>query len=1509
MGDSFCGDDEFWGNWTDDTDFPHLTKCFDHTLLVYLPAAFLIVLLPFIFVQARRIGRRFDPLPVTALFVIRLLINIYLFLNATAVLVLNAFFIDGLSTVDIVYPCVWMFFFLLHLVIDWNRSRCGQISSGIQHLSLILLAICGVPEMGYQFENSTYDNDTTLPIFCLYMGFWPVVVIQCLLYCWADKRRPETDKSEELDSSFINRLTNWWFTPVQIRGAKKDLEMDDIFDLNPGSKSVWLAALFEKYWINQMKDYIEKRHLAEKAGDAIMPVEPSLIKALFRMFKYEFLSATMYKLISDTLLFVNPFLLNELITFVSDAEAPFWQGLSYAILMFVVSESRSIILNQYNSIMMRMGMKLQTALTAAVYRKTLRLSASARRKKTVGEIINHMAIDIEIFQNLTPQVQMYWSTPYQARNFEIIIFLACQSQEKKSSKIIVALIYLSFTLGYSAAPGIVIMILYLPLNIFTSLAIKKWQARDFPNLEIAKLLGTCKMTQMKLKDERVKMVNEVLNGIKVVKLYAWEEPMEKHINAIRVREIALVRKAGMVQSLLDTINSASPFLVSAASFGTFILSSDEHILTPQIAFVSLTLFNQLKMPMMMIAFIINMTVQAMVSNRRLRGFLLSEEIDDSKIKRDENANGERLVPTLSSSTTLTPHGKKPVMRSHGRLFDLLQQSLAPRGAFVAVVGAVGSGKSTFLSAMLGDLNILKGDITVTGRLAYVPQQAWIQNLSVRDNITFGKPFVREWYEKVVSACALAPDLAILPDGDATEIGEKGINLSGGQKARVSLARAVYQQDDVYLLDDPLSAVDAHVGRHLYTHVSIKNDMVLGPRGLLAGKTRLLVTHSLLHTREADEILVFHDGVIAEKGSHDHLVKQGGMFAKLMEEYASSAEAEEEEEAEEEDVDDGTKVEEEKKAVHKAIGRGSIVAEEKKLIKKEQMESGGVKLTVYLEYLKAASISFCLIFIIMYGSAQALSMLRTFWLSAWSNENDPAFNGTKMDQGERLGIYCAIGVGTSMVYYVAVSAMVIVGVRASRQLHSPLVHNLMRSPISFFDTTPTGRILNRCSKDIDTIDSQLVQNLKTFIQCVFGIVTTLVMIVTSTPIFVVVIIPLAIIYILILRFYVPTSRQLKRLESIHRSPVYSHFGETIQGVAIIRAYGKVAQFCLDSEAKVDKLIQCRYLNVVSNRWLSVRLEFIGNCVFDWGISAGLVGVSVSYALNITDVLNYAVIQMSSLESNIVCVERVVEYTRTPNEAEWVDANSGVTSGWPSDGGVHIDNYSTRYREGLDLVLKGINARVRPGEKIGIVGRTGAGKSSFALALFRMIEPAGGSINIDGRSTSSMGLHELRKRLTIIPQEPVLFSGSVRFNLDPFGDYSDDQLWKALELAHLESFSKTLTNGLEHKISEGGENISVGQRQLVCLARATLRSSKILVLDEATAAVDLQTDNLIQATIRSHFKHCTVFTIAHRLNTILDYDRIMVMDKGEVAEMDSPAALMADKNSLFSKMLADAENENK
>ncbi|GMR57810.1 hypothetical protein PMAYCL1PPCAC_28005, partial [Pristionchus mayeri] len=548
---------------------PQLTSCFRHTLLVYLPTAFPLLFLPILFVQSRRISRRFDALSITVIFVTRLVLNVLLLSTATAVLVLNCFFIAGTSSSDVVYPCVWMLFFILHLIFDCNRARCGQISSGIQHLSFVLSAICGLPEFAHNIQSKVYED--SLPLFVLNMVFWPVIVLQTLLYCFADKRNANSHKSVELDSSFINRLTIWWFTTIPMRGSKKDLEMDDLFELNHGSSSAHLGALFEKYWLPAMRGTNDNILEVGQRGLAKLPAEPSIIFALFRMFKYDFITASLIKVLSDTLQFGQPFLLNQLIGFVSSPDAPFWLGISYALLMFAVSEVRSMILNAYFNIMVRMSMKIQTALTTAVYRKTLRLSSTARRKRTVGEIINLMAIDVEVFQAMTQQVQQFWSCPYQ---------------------ITFALVYLLFTLGYSASPGVVIMIVLIPINIFSSVFIKKWQ-----------------MNAMKMKDQRVKMVNEVLNGIKVIKLYAWEEPMEAHIDEIRERELALVRKSGLVRSALDTFNNSSPFLVAAASFGTFILSSDEHILTPQIAFVSLTLFNQLKMPMAIIAMLINVTVQ------------------------------------------------------------------------------------------------------------------------------------------------------------------------------------------------------------------------------------------------------------------------------------------------------------------------------------------------------------------------------------------------------------------------------------------------------------------------------------------------------------------------------------------------------------------------------------------------------------------------------------------------------------------------------------------------------------------------------------------------------------------------------------------------------------------------------------------------------------------------------------------------------------------------------------
>ncbi|VDD89289.1 unnamed protein product [Enterobius vermicularis] len=1235
----------------------------------------------------------------------------------------------------------------------------GVVTSGILHTTFVVLAICGVPEFYASIQHAVYYKNK--------------------------------GRSTELESSFLNRVVLWWFNAVPLLGARKDLEVDDLYQLNRGNSSAYLVPKWEKLWNPAVQAFISSLF---RTNEKILE-PPSIVWRLFLMFKYEILTATCTKIMSDLLQFASPFLLNQMIGFVSNEGAPMWKGVAFSIAMFAASELRSFLINYYFFLMFRTGIKIQTTLTGAVYKKTLKLSNEARRQKTVGEIVNLMAIDVDRFQLVTPQIQQFWSCPFQ---------------------ITLALIYLFYTLGASAACGVGIMILFLPLNIVVSLIVKKWQ---------------------------------ILNGMKVIKLYAWEPPMEKVIENLRKQELTLVRKAGLVRAMADAFNTASPFLVAFLTFLTYTLSSDSHVLTPQIAFVSLTLFNQLRSPMTMIAFLIQQIVQATVANRRLKSFFVADELDmrciDSSPTVEGNCAGQNSKASISN-------------------IDFK----VPKGQLFAIVGHVGCGKSSLLSALLGEMEKLGGYVGVRGKIAYVPQQSWIQNLTLRDNITFGKPFDRKTYDRVIRACALAADLAILPQGDMTEIGEKGINLSGGQKARISLARAIYANADVYLLDDPLSAVDSHVGKHIF-------DQVIGPRGLLRHKTRLFVTHGLSFLKEADAIVP--------------PFSQISTVSELADSMARSSTRR-------------------RRTISSTSSRSSLVIPtqaSKKLIEKERLETGRVKLGVYMQYFHAATYIFSIMFILLFAGYSASQLLRGIWLSNCVG---------------RLKIFLIF---SALSFFFSLIFLVFAGLRASKNLHTPFLHNVLRSPMAFFDTTPVGRILNRFGKDIDVIDQLLPTNFRYFVMCIFNVASTLIIVIVSTPVFVAVIIPLSFCCsltngsLLYSRFYVPTSRQLKRLESVNRSPIYSHFGETIQGASLIRAFRKTDEFYLKSEKYVDTFIRCTYPNLIANRWLAVRLEFVGNCVVLFaalfaalsriigsGISAGVAGLSISYALNITETLNFAVRQVSALETNVVAVERVKEYASTPTEAVWSIPGSVHKEGWPDKGKIMLQNYSTRYRPGLDLVVKDLNANIKPGEKVGIVGRTGAGKSSLALALFRMIEAAEGEICIDDIDIATIGLHDLRSRLTIIPQDPVLFSGSLRFNLDPFDQYEDYEVWCALELAHLKSLVKSFDDGLYHKISEGGENISVGQRQLTCLARALLRKSKVLVLDEATAAVDLATDALIQETIRKEFKTATVLTIAHRLNTILDYDRVMVLDKGRIIEFDSPQSLLAAQNSVFHSMAVDA-----
>ena len=897
-----------------------------------------------------------------------------------------------------------------------------------------------------------------------------------------------------------------------------------------------------------------------------------------------------------------------------------------------------------------------------------------------------------------------------------------------------------------------------------------------------------------------------------------------------------------------------------------------------------------------------------------------------------------------------------------------------RKELVAIVGQVGSGKSSLLSSIINEMNktVFNAEVNVNGNISYVPQQGWMQNTSLQSNITFGKDLDEGKYNKVIDACALAPDLEILPNGDLTEIGEKGINLSGGQKQRVSLARAVYNDGDIYLLDDPLSAVDAHVGKHIF-------DKVIGPTGLLKNKTRVLVTHGVKFLPYFDKIVVLKDGAISEVGTYKELLDQGREFADFLIQYIQE---EEEKHLEGNDLealelvkgDLANKIGKDKldrqisktSSVHSESNVSAIShfkvkrstenenLNEKSLLKKrsnpnsnygatandmeskkkrkpefrrgngrkpgnggrlmttEHVETKAVDSAVYFFYFKAVNLKLAFLILILNIVQQALSIGTNVWLSQWADDPDA---GETKARNIYLGIYGLLGTLTAVGICSVTLITAVGGLNASTKLHDNMLNSVLRAPMSFFDTNPKGRVVNRFAKDVDLVDGSIPNTFGALMRLGLGVLGVLFVICTTLPIFIAIIIPISFGYWMLQKFYVSTSRQLRRLESSTRSPVYSWFGESVSGVSTIKAYGMEESFCQQMESKVDTNGKTMMPNYIANRWLSIRLEILGNIIVFFAsllavlgrdtLEPGMVGLSLSYAMQITGQLNMLIRQTSQIENNMVSVERIKEYQNSlPQEADWMLAGDPSREDWPQRGHIQLTNLEMRYREGLPLVLKGVNLSIQSGEKVGIVGRTGSGKSSLTLSLFRISESSGGNIVIDDLNIANIGLGTLRSSLTIIPQDPVLFSGSLRMNLDPFGKHNDRELWNSLELAHLRSFTSSLPGGLDFMISEGGGNLSVGQRQLLCLARACLRKTRILFLDEATAAVDLETDDLIQATIRTEFADSTILTIAHRINTIMDSDKVVVMDEGKVMECDSPQNLLMNENSVFYSMAKEA-----
>ncbi|KTF95018.1 hypothetical protein cypCar_00022159, partial [Cyprinus carpio] len=794
----------------------------------------------------------------------------------------------------------------------------------------------------------------------------------------------------------------------------------------------------------------------------------------------------------------------------------------------------------------------------------------------------------------------------------------------------------------------------------------------------------------------------------------------------------------------------------------------------QKVFVSMALINILKAPLSQLPFAMSTTMQALVSLRRLGKFLCQDELKLGSVGRAPYHPDVDAV-VIDNGSFIWSKDSTPCLRG----INVEVQ----RGSLVAVVGHVGSGKSSLLSAMLGEMEKKSGHVTVSGSVAYVPQQAWIQNATLKDNILFGCEMKDSWYQKVLEACALLPDLEILPARDATEIGEKGLNLSGGQKQRVSLARAVYRKADIYLLDDPLSAVDAHVGQHIF-------EKVFGPNGVLKNKTRILVTHGLSFLPQADLILVIEDGEITEMGSYAELLSRKNTFADFAEAFSVS-------ERKESATHRGTRKSvsrlsmtdfsidlSQEQLISGDMGSASIQTMEAisdseqeqdqeevgRLTQADKAHTGRVKLEMYVDYFRTIGLAFIIPIIFLYAFQQAASLAYNYWLSLWAD--DPVVNGTQVDTGLKLGVFGALGFAQGIAIFGTTVAISLGGIIASRHLHLDLVNNVLHSPMSFFESTPSGNLLNRFSKEIDSIDCMIPDGLKMMLGYVFKLLEVCIIVLMATPFAGVVILPLTMLYAFIQSFYVATSCQLRRLESVSRSPIYTHFNETVQGASVIRAFGEQSRFILLANSRVDHNQTSYFPRFVATRWLAVNLEFLGNLLVLAAailsvmgrstLSPGIVGLAVSHSLQVTGILSWIVRAWTDVENNIVSVERVKEYAETTKEAPWTIEDSPLPSDWPRSGSIGFQEYGLQYRRGLDWALKEISFSVNESEKVGIVGRTGAGKSSLALGIFRILEAAKGKIFIDGINIAEVGLHELRSRITIIPQVHVKMEKQIEYH---------------------------------------------------------------------------------------------------------------------------------------------------
>lgn len=1331
------------------------------------------------------------------------------------------------------------------------------------------------------------------------------------------------------NASFLSYIVFGWVLPIFYKGSKKELGPEDLYQPLTAHKSSKLGNDLCRAW----EDEVANKRAKGK--------EPSLLHAGFRVFGWNIVLLGLILLVLELAFKVTqPIFLGALVAYYSKQNGDINEAYLYAAAVVLCSAISVLFMHSYMLSQLHLGMKLRVAACSMIYRKSLRLSKTALGDTTAGQVVNLLSNDVGRLDLAVLFVHYLWIGP-----LETIVVTYLMYRE----------------IGISAVFGVIFLLMFIPLQAY-----------------LGKKTSVLRLQTALRTDERVRLMNEIIQGIQVIKMYTWEKPFAKLVALARKKEIKVIRYVSYIRGTLlsfimfTTRVSIFISLIAYALLGNFVTAEKAFTITAyyNILRATMTIF----FPQGIAQF-----AEAIVSVGRIQKFMSYEEVEaaigvtmtdpekneddrslDSSSSEDPKAGKDqtKMIKHSESDGLNENSDSKQHLSEAGVIVDSATARWDPKaseytlegvnlhvqpGTLVAVIGPVGAGKSSLIHAILGELPLEGGTIKVNGEVSYASQEPWLFSATIRQNILFGLPMDKERYRKVVKTCALERDFQLFSNGDKTIVGERGVSLSGGQKARISLARAVYRRAEVYLLDDPLSAVDSHVGRHLFDYCM---------RDFLKGKVVILVTHQLQYLQNADQIVILKHGRVEAVGSYDSLRETGLDFAQLL--AAPSGKEDDDSTDTESFKRSGSlyKRQSSESSMESGINEGDSTAP---IASEEKRQEGSIGYGVYKAYFKASGgyLVICLLmaaFILSQMAASGGDYFLTYWVnkeesristvsddvtvpdgdnrvadpSALTVQNATdvlASNSTNLvlsafdellntirqftgaDDDARLTdiyIFSALTVATVVITLSRSMFFFQAAMRASRKLHDAMFNGVTRASMYFFNTNPSGRILNRFSKDMGQIDEYLPSVTVDVIQIFLSLLGIVIVVAIVNPYNLIPTVVIGIIFYFMREYYLQTSRNVKRVEATTRSPIYSHLSASLSGLSTIRAFGAEKVLVSEFDGHQDLHSSSFYLFISTSRAFGFYLDVF--CViyiaivtltfFINGDSGGNVGLAITQALGMTGMVQWGMRQSAELENTMTSVERVVEYdTVDPEPALEAEGEKKPPKEWPHEGRVKFDKLSLRYNPDpdTDRVLKGLEFDIQSREKVGIVGRTGAGKSSLINALFRLSYNEG-SIVIDSRDIHEMGLHDLRGKLSIIPQEPVLFSGSLRYNLDPFDEYPDDKLWRALKEVKLEEAVNELPSGLSSKINEGGSNFSVGQRQLVCLARAILRENKILVMDEATANVDPQTDKLIQQTIREKFDDCTVLTIAHRLNTVMDSDKVLVMDAGRCVEFGTPYELL-------------------